>query len=257
MKWLQRMFTLPKRFNSFGDIARNPVGAVFNTAQWALPLVAGLPGGFRSVGQLIRNPSLISKWSLGNIAGIAQGTNWKGIGNWLKKPENLALVAGGLQFLEQSRRAQNAERRLNEQVNSLFPFAEQERALASAINAMRQAWLQRLVQADSGARAIVEQEADNLRRALGRAGLAGSRSASEALGAFQANLAGQRMRLPLQQAQVAFGLPVNLGTNQLALSLLGQQYAQQLASAQGILDAILQLSLLQEQLKALQQQRTI
>lgn len=43
---VRRWFTLPKRYNSLSDIARDPLGALKNAAQWAVPLVlaGGIPG---------------------------------------------------------------------------------------------------------------------------------------------------------------------------------------------------------------------
>lgn len=43
---LRRMITLPKRYNSLSDIARDPLGAVMRASGWALPLAAmgGIPG---------------------------------------------------------------------------------------------------------------------------------------------------------------------------------------------------------------------
>jgi hypothetical protein len=64
MSWLRRIFTLPKRYNSLSDIAKDPLGALGNAAKWALPLVTGLPGG-------ITDPDLVVKWSLGNAVNFA------------------------------------------------------------------------------------------------------------------------------------------------------------------------------------------
>jgi hypothetical protein len=71
MSWLSRMFTLPKRYNSLSDIAKDPLGALGNAAQWALPLAAGLPGGISSLPKLITNPDLLRRWSLGNVLSFA------------------------------------------------------------------------------------------------------------------------------------------------------------------------------------------
>jgi hypothetical protein len=76
------MFTLPKRYNSLSDIAKDPLGALGNAAKWALPLAAGLPGGISSLPKLITNPSLISKWSLGNAV------------NFFGFPESVGLSGG-------------------------------------------------------------------------------------------------------------------------------------------------------------------
>jgi hypothetical protein len=85
MSWLSRMFTLPKRYNSLSDIAKDPLGAIGNAAQWALPLAAGLPGGISSLPKLITNPNLISKWSLGNALSFANMGGKGGLLGDLKK----------------------------------------------------------------------------------------------------------------------------------------------------------------------------
>lgn len=70
LKTLKRMFTLPKRFNSLSDIARNPLGAVLNAAQWAVPLAAAgsIPG-----------------FNLGGVFGKSTLKGFEG----LLRPENL------------------------------------------------------------------------------------------------------------------------------------------------------------------------
>lgn len=44
MDWLKRMFTLPERYNSLSDIARDPLGAIANAAP-VITTLAGLPIG--------------------------------------------------------------------------------------------------------------------------------------------------------------------------------------------------------------------
>ena len=251
MKWLTRMFTLPKRYNSLSDIMRDPIGAITNAAQWVVPLAMGLPGGFKALPKLISNPALISKWSLGNapaffnLAGQGgKGWNWTAVWNWLKKPENIALVAGGLSYLDQSRRAQRANNQLEQYRNQLAGLSELERMFGTNILQRRLSAVDTVLSptfAIAQLRAAEDDTAKRLRRMLDTAGVAGMRSVDDTLARTAGELSRQRALIPLQYAQAVMGIPIGGQYTSLVANLLGQQQAQELLALQQLIPALLQL----------------
>jgi len=67
---IRRMFTLPKRYNSLSDIARDPLGALKNAAQWAVPmmLAGGVPGLTASLKGLFNPATLKSIFSMKGLS---------------------------------------------------------------------------------------------------------------------------------------------------------------------------------------------
>jgi hypothetical protein len=247
MRWFTRMFTLPKRYNSLADIARNPLGAVLNTAQWAVPLAMGLPKGFQSLPQLLRNPSLIAKWSLGNAPqffGIKGAITTQSAMNWFKKPENLALVAGGLAYLDQSRRARNASAQLDAYRQQLSGLGELERLFNTQLLNRRLDAVGTVLNpayAIAQLRAVETDTANRARRMMDTAGVKSQRSVENALVRTAGELARQRALIPLQYAQATLGIPLGMQYTSLVGSLLGQQRADELLALQQLIPALLQL----------------
>jgi hypothetical protein len=247
MKWFTRMFTLPKRYNSLSDIARDPLGAVLNTAQWAVPLAMGLPNGFASLPKLLSNPSLLAKWSLGNapqLFGAKNPITAQSVMNWFKKPENLALVAGGLSYLDQSRRAKRASAQLD-------MFRQQQSGLSGLERMFNTQLLNRRMNAVGTVlnpafaiaqlRAMETDTANRARRMMDTAGVQSQRSVENALARTAGELARQRALIPLQYAQATFGIPLGMQYTSLVGSLLGQQRADELLAMQQLIPALLQL----------------
>jgi hypothetical protein len=247
MSWLRRIFTLPKRYNSLKDIVRDPLGAIANAAQWAVPLAAGLPGGFKSLPQLITNPSLISKWSLGNVAkniGMGSAINTQSVMNWLKKPENLALIAGGLAYLDQARRARKAAAELDAYREQLSGLGELEKLFNQQLMNRRIGAVERVLDpayAIAQLRAMETDTANRLRRMMDLAGVKSQRSVEDAMARTAGELARQRALIPLQYAQSVMGIPLGLQYTSLVGSLLGQKRADELLALQQLIPALLQL----------------
>jgi hypothetical protein len=247
MKWFTRMFTLPRRYNSLGDIARDPFGAVMNAAQWAVPLAAGLPGGFSALPKLLSNPSLLAKWSLGNapqLFGAKNPITTRGVMNWFKKPENLALVAGGLSYLDQSRRAKQASAQLDAFRNQLGGLGELERMYNTQLLNRRMNAVGTVLDpafALAQLRAAETDTATRARRMMDTAGVKSQRSVENALVRTAGDLARQRALIPLQYAQATLGIPLGMQYTSLVGSLLGQQRADELLAMQQLIPALLQL----------------
>jgi hypothetical protein len=247
MSWLSRIFTLPKRYNSLSDIARDPLGAVANAAQWAVPLAMGLPGGFGSIPKLLSNPSLISKWSLGNVVGNigAKGAIGGGnIGKQLMKPANLALVAGGLSYLDQSRRAREASAQLDAYRQQLGGLGELEKQFNQQLLNRRIGAVSTILDpsyAIAQLRSAETDAANRARRMMDIAGVKSQRSVENALVRNAGELARQRALIPLQYAQSTMGIPLGMQYTSLVASLLGQQRADELMGLQQLIPALLQL----------------
>jgi len=247
MKWFTRMFTLPKRYNSLSDIARDPFGAVMNAAQWAVPLAMGLPGGFSAFPKLLSNPSLLAKWSLGNAPAFLGGKSaitTRGVMNWFKNPSNLALIAGGLSYLDQSRRAKQASAQLDAFRNQLGGLGELERMFNTQLLNRRMGALGTVLDpsfALAQLRGVETDTATRARRMMDTAGVKSQRSVENALARTAGDLARQRALIPLQYAQTALGIPLGMQYTSLVGSLLGQQRADELLAMQQLIPALLQL----------------
>jgi len=250
MKWLTRMFTLPKRYNSLSDVMRDPLGAITNAAQWAVPLAMGLPGGFKALPKLITNPALIGKWSLGNapaffgVAGKSGGWDLSKVNAWLKKPENIAMVAGGLSYLDQSRRARNASNALNAYRQQMGGLGELERMFNTGLMQRRLTALDSVLSPAfpiAQLRAMEDDTAKRTRRMMDTAGVLSLRTAEDALTRTAGELSRQRALIPLQYAQAVMGIPMGGQYTGLVANLLGQQQAQELMAMQQLIPALLQL----------------
>ena len=247
MKWFTRMFTLPKRYNSLSDIARDPFGAVVNAAQWAVPLAMGLPGGFSALPKLLSNPALLAKWSLGNAPaffGAKGAITTRGVMNWFKKPENLALVAGGLSYLDQSRRARQASRQLDMFRQQQSGLSELERMFNTQMMNRRLNAVGTVLDpafAIAQLRAMETDTANRARRMMDIAGVKSQRSVENALARTAGDLARQRALIPLQYAQATLGIPLGMQYTSLVGNLLGQQRADELLAMQQLIPALLQL----------------
>jgi hypothetical protein len=247
MKWFTRMFTLPKRYNSLSDIARDPLGSILNTAQWAVPLAMGLPKGFASLPQLLRNPSLITKWSLGNAPaffGTKGAITTQSVMNWFKNPSNLALVAGGLTYLDQSRRAREASKQLDMFRNQLSGLGELERIFNTQLLNRRLGAVETVLDpsfAIAQLRAVETDTANRARRMMDTAGVKSLRSVENALVRTAGDLARQRTLIPLQYAQATLGIPLGMQHTSLVANLLGQKRADELLALQQLIPALLQL----------------
>ena len=241
------MFTLPKRYNSLSDIARDPLGAIANAAQWAVPLAAGLPGGISSLPKLLSNPSLLTKWSLGNapqLFGAKNPITTQSVMKWFKNPSNLALVAGGLSYLDQSRRAKQASAQLD-------AFRQQQSGLSELERMFNTQLLNRRLNAVGTVldpafalaqlRGVETDTATRARRMMDTAGVKSQRSVENALARTAGDLARQRALIPLQYAQTALGIPLGMQYTSLVGSLLGQQRADELLAMQQLIPALLQL----------------
>jgi hypothetical protein len=241
-KAIHRAFTLPRRYNSLSDVARDPVGAIGNTASWALPLAVGLPGGLSSLPKLLSDPSLIGKWSLGNIAKSAGGSMSLGNLGKLFSAKNLPLLIGGYYLLQQNRRAGDLERQLSQQADVYRQLFEESRPLSSALNLMRLSALSSLPTPDSyeaRARAEVEKllnALENRERAAGIRTLSSERRRAIAL----ANVAQASANYPLEYVRMLFGLPSSMGMAPLGMqtNLLGQQYAAQQSQLASLAQAL-------------------
>ena len=247
MKWFTRMFTLPKRYNSLSDIAKDPLGAIANAAQWAVPLAMGLPGGFSSLPKLLSNPSLLTKWSLGNAPaffGAKGAINAQTVQQWLKKPENLALVAGGLSYLDQSRRAKQASAQLDAFRQQQSGLSELERMFNTQLLNRRLNAVGTVLDPAFAIAQLRRAETDTAtraRRMMDTAGVKSQRSVEDALVRTAGDLARQRATIPLQYAQATLGIPLGMQYTSLVGNLLGQQRADELLAMQQLIPALLQL----------------
>jgi len=247
MKFFTRMFTLPKRYNSLGDIARDPFGAMLNAAQWAVPLAAGLPGGFSALPKLLSNPSLLAKWSLGNapqMFGTKGALNTQSVMNWFKKPENIALAAGGLSYLDQSRRARKASAQMDAYREQLGGLRELEQMFNTQLMNRRMNAVGTVLDpafAIAQLRATETDTATRARRMMDTAGVRSQRSMENALVRNAGDLSRQRAMIPLQYAQATLGIPMGMQYTSLVGSLLGQQRAEEMLAMQQLIPALLQL----------------
>jgi hypothetical protein len=241
------MFTLPKRYNSLSDIAKDPLGAIANAAQWAVPLAMGLPGGFSSLPKLLSNPSLLTKWSLGNAPaffGAKGAINAQTVQQWLKKPENLALVAGGLSYLDQSRRAKQASAQLDAFRQQQSGLSELERMFNTQLLNRRLNAVGTVLDPAFAIAQLRRAETDTAtraRRMMDTAGVKSQRSVEDALVRTAGDLARQRATIPLQYAQATLGIPLGMQYTSLVGNLLGQQRADELLAMQQLIPALLQL----------------
>ena len=213
MKWLTRMFTLPRRYNSLSDIARDPLGAIGNAAQWAVPLAMGLPGGFSSLGKALSNPALLGKWSLGNVganfAALGGSKGLKGLSLGKLTTRDLLLGVGGLTLLQGQRRADQAASALERQSDLLGQIARMQLPQAAALSALQLGALSQLP--------TREQYEAQLRNALDRAlqqierseAMRGVRTLSaEQRRAEAANRYAQAAaNYPLELTRLVYGLP--------------------------------------------------
>jgi hypothetical protein len=241
------MFTLPKRYNSLSDIAKDPLGAIANAAQWAVPLAMGLPGGFSALPKLLSNPSLLTKWSLGNAPaffGAKGAINAQTVQQWLKKPENLALVAGGLSYLDQSRRAKQASAQLDAFRQQQSGLSELERMFNTQLLNRRLNAVGTVLDPAFAIAQLRRAETDTAtraRRMMDTAGVKSQRSVEDALVRTAGDLARQRATIPLQYAQATLGIPLGMQYTSLVGNLLGQQRADELLAMQQLIPALLQL----------------
>lgn len=223
---IRRMFTLPKRYNSLGDIARDPLGAAVNAAQWAIPLGAGLPGGIQSLPKLLQNPQLLSKWSLGNIgaASLGKGIDWKKIG-----AKEIGLAVGGLSLLQGQRRADAAARALSEQGNLYRELFELNRPLYAQMLGLRSEALGALPsqsEYEAQARRALDDALDALERSEQQRGirtLSAERRRADAANRYAVAVA----NYPMERLRLLFGLPASqsLLPLQMQSGILGQQAA--------------------------------
>jgi len=235
---IKRWFTLPKRYNSLSDIASDPIGAVTNAAQWALPLAAGLPGGIQSLPKLLQNPSLLSKWSLGNIS--LSGLAGKGLGKLSAK--DAALIVGGLSLLQGQRRADAAARALSEQGDIYRRMFDLNLPVYQQILGMRSEALGGLPsqsEYEAQARRALDEALDMLERseqARGVRTLSAERRRAEAANRYAVAVA----NYPQERLRLLFGLPATqaLQPLQLQSGILGQQAADANAQLMGLAQAL-------------------
>lgn len=238
---IKRWFTLPKRYNSLSDIARDPLGAIANAAQWVIPLATGLPGGFQSLPQLFSNPSLIAKWSLGNVSGNLAGLFGK---QSLSKlgAKDIALLVGGLQLLGSQNRADSVAGELKGIEGQLGQLWQMNLPSYALLTAMRTAALANLP--------TEEQYEARLRKALetaleretqseyqrGVRTLSAERRRAEAMNRYAEAVADY----PMEYLRAVWGLPSNLALTplQLQLQLMQQRYSDALTSQAGLAQAL-------------------
>jgi len=237
---IKRWFTLPKRYNSLSDIASDPIGAVTNAAQWALPLAAGLPGGIQSLAKLTQNPQLLSKWSLGNISLSSLAGAGKGLGKL--NARDAALIVGGLSLLQGQRRADAAARALSEQGDIYRRMFDLNLPVYQQILGMRSEALGALPsqsEYEAQARRALDEALDMLERseqARGVRTLSAERRRAEAVNRYALAVA----NYPQERLRLLFGLPATqaLQPLQLQSGILGQQAADANAQLMGLAQAL-------------------
>ncbi len=233
MKWLTRMFTLPKRYNSLSDIARNPLGALTSAASWAVPLAMGLPGGIRSLPKLFTNPALLSQWSSGNLL---RGLGGLSLSKLTSKSALPWLAAGiGFMQLQQANRAtESLMRQIGQTGNIYYDLFASNAPARKALLARQLSALHSLPTVDAveaQARAAVE---DALRRLEASEQASGVRTASaerrraQTLADYGRAVAQLRSEYPLRQLSLLMGLPAP-GVSYLApyTAILGNLYENQ------------------------------
>ncbi|MCS7301451.1 MAG: hypothetical protein NZ556_07850 [Fimbriimonadales bacterium] len=237
---VKRWFTLPKRYNSLGDIARDPLGAIANAAQWAIPLGAGLPGGIQSLPKLLTQPQLLGQWSLGNISLgslVGKGFDWKKLGT-----KDALLAIGGLQLLQGQRRADAAARALSQQGDIYRQLFELNRPVYEQLMGLRSSALAGVpsqAEYEAQAKRALDEALEALERseqARGVRTLSAERRRAEAANRYAVALA----NYPMERLRLLFGLPAGqaLQPLQLQSGILGQQYADANTQLAGLAQAL-------------------
>lgn len=237
MDFIRRWFTLPRRYNSLSDVARDPLGAALNAAQWVVPMAMGLPGGFSG----LSNPSVWGKWSvksiMPNIKSFVGSTDVKG----LFSSRNLPLLVGGLGLVRAQREADLASRALRSQGDLYRELFLSNRPLYEGISRLQREALgvlsPELVRSQARValeRALRALEQSELQRGVQT--LSGERRRSEALARYGQAVA----QAPLEYARVIFGLPSGLSLYplQLQAGLLNRQYADSQAQLASLAQAL-------------------
>lgn len=236
---VKRWVTLPKRYNSLGDIARNPLGAIANAAQWALPLGAGLPGGIQSLPKLLQNPQLLRQWSLRNLslASLSKGIDWKKIG-----AKEIALAVGGLQLLNSQQRADAAARELQGlegQLGQLWQLNLPSYALLTGMRTAALANLPTQEQYEARLRQALDDAMEREARSEAQRGvrtLSAERRRAELITRYGQAVADY----PMEYLRAVWGLPNQLALTplQMQLQLLSQRYGDALSQSTGLAQAI-------------------
>lgn len=105
---LRRMVTLPKRYNSLSDVARDPLGALRNAAQWAIPLASmGVIPGF-NLGSVFGKAGLGGVFKAGNLGKFLSMETLK---------TALPLISAGVSAIGtmEQQKALRAQQRLSEE----------------------------------------------------------------------------------------------------------------------------------------------
>lgn len=239
MGLISRWFTLPKRWNSLSDVARDPFGAALNAAQWVVPLSMGLPGGVQSLPALAKNPALLKSWSLGNVAASVKSlSSLAKIGKIGTKDILLGVAALELARANRNPAAgelRNVEQVLNEYYRMLTPV---DRRLAT----MREESLSGIpsqAQYEARLRDAVETGLRQLERSENARGvrtLSAERRRAELLSTYGRAVADY----PLERLRAVWGLPI--GSAQQALlnqvGLIQQRYADYMAQGQALASAL-------------------
>lgn len=220
LEFVRRAVTLPERYNSLSDIARDPLGALGN----ALPYIAiasgmgwlkipGVPGGWLKSG--------LGKVSLGSLS------------QWVSKnPVQAGLLAvGAYNAMRAGQARAGAEQAMGDVQNIYAQLLSQSLPFASALSQARlMALAQALNQPDMAigqARRALDRQLENVNRLQALSGLR-SLSADRLRAQALANFAGQVMALrnasPWQRLQMLLGAGTGYDANALAgLTGLSQQ----------------------------------
>lgn len=241
MDFIRRWFTLPKRYNSLTDIAKDPLGAIGNAAQWALPLSMGLPGGLKALPNLPKDPRLLTRWSLGNartnLAGLLGKQSLGKLG-----AKEIALAIGGLQLLSSNRRADAAAGALQALVGQLGQLWEMNLPQYALLTAMRTGALGTLpsqTEYEARLRNALDTALDRLEQSEYQRGvrtLSAERRRAEAMNRYAEAVADY----PMEYLRAVWGLPSGLSLTplQMQIQLLNQRYADALGQSTGLAQAI-------------------
>lgn len=241
MNFIKRWLTLPKRYNSLSDIAKDPLGAITHTAQWALPLSIGLPGGVQTLPNLLKNPQLITRWSLENaktnLAGLSTKQSLGKLG-----AKEIALAIGGLQLLNTNKRADaasNALQGLEGQLRQLWQLNLPQYALLTAMRTGALTALPSQTEYEARVRnaldtALRREEQSEYQRGVRT--LSAERRRTEAMNRYAEAVADY----PMEYLRAVWGLPngLNLTPLQMQIQLLNQRYADALGQSTGLAQAI-------------------
>lgn len=219
-EFVRRAITLPERYNSLQDIARDPLGALGN----ALPYIAIASG----MGWL-KIPGVPSGWLKSGLGKVSLGN----LSQWVSKnPAQAALLGAGLYSTYRSNQSvAGAERALGDIQNIYTALLSQSLPFASALSQARLlALAQAMNQPDTAIaqahRALDSQlsRVNRMQALSGLRSLSADRLRSQAL----ANFAGQVMALrnasPWQRLAMLMGAPPGYDASALsALTALQQQ----------------------------------